>query len=114
MDIQKALDELQRQINCHNNGQDFAYTIKPIKIAVSAMQELQQYRQIGNAEECREAREKQIQKMPAYEGDGYTDGQLVYDTWVCPCCGKHYEIEYDNYDYCPECGQRIKWEREES
>lgn len=54
-----------------------------------------------------EAREKQIAKKPTYEGDGYADGQLVYDTWICPCCGKRYEVDYDNYTYCPNCGQKI-------
>lgn len=54
-----------------------------------------------------EALKKQIAKKPDIEGDGYADGQLVYDTWICPCCEKHYEIDYDNYDYCPNCGQRI-------
>ena len=51
--------------------------------------------------------EKQVPKMPDYEGDGYSDGFLVYDTWICPCCGRHYEIDYDHYVYCPQCGQRI-------
>ena len=53
------------------------------------------------------ALEKQIPKKPNIEGDGYADGQLVYDTWICPFCGKHYEIYYDSYDYCPNCGQHI-------
>lgn len=44
---------------------------------------------------------------PNLEGDGYADGHLVYDTWICPNCEKHYEIDYDNYDYCPNCGQHI-------
>ena len=56
-----------------------------------------------------EALEKQIPKAPNYEGDGYVDGELVYDTWICPRCGRHYEIDYDHYVYCPECGQLIDW-----
>lgn len=51
--------------------------------------------------------EKQIPKKPDYEGDGYADGFMVYDTWICPTCGQCYEVDYDNYKYCPECGQRI-------
>ena len=57
-----------------------------------------------------EAREKQTAKRPDYEGDGYSDGQLVYDTWICPSCGKHCEVDYDSYDYCPNCGQKIRLE----
>ena len=57
------------------------------------------------------AREKQIAKKPYYEGDGYADGQLVYDTWICPCCDKGYEVDYDDYDYCPNCGQKIDLDR---
>lgn len=53
------------------------------------------------------ALEKQMPKIPDVEGDGYSDGHLVYDTWICPCCGEHYEIDYDNYEYCPKCGQHI-------
>ena len=31
----------------------------------------------------------------------------MYDTWICPNCEAHYEIDYDDYDYCPKCGQAI-------
>lgn len=57
-----------------------------------------------------ESREKQTPKKPDLEGDGYgDDGVLIYDTWICPCCGKRYEIDYEEYDYCPNCGQAIDW-----
>ena len=58
------------------------------------------------------ALEKQIPKKPVYEGDGYSDGHLVYDTWICPLCEKRYEADYDDYDYCPDCGQKIDWSDE--
>ena len=65
------------------------------------------------AEIAVEAIEKQIPKTPNYEGDGYSDGVLVYDTWICPCCGKDYEVDYDDYKYCPKCGQAIDWSEKE-
>lgn len=83
------------------------------KCLIKALEEVQQYRQIGTVEECRAAVEKQTAKKPDYEGDGYSDGHLVYDTWICPCCGKHYEVDYDDYDFCPACGQCIDWSDEE-
>lgn len=61
------------------------------------------------AELAIDALEKQIPKKPALEGDGYADGHLVYDTWICPKCEERYEVDYDEYDYCPKCGQAIDW-----
>lgn len=55
------------------------------------------------------ALEKQIPKKPDFEGDGYWNGQLVYDTWICPNCEKRYEVDYEEYDHCPYCGQKIDW-----
>ena len=55
----------------------------------------------------KDASSKQIPKKPQLEADGYDDGELVYDTWICPKCGEDYEIDSHDYKYCPECGQRI-------
>lgn len=61
-------------------------------------------------EEILDALGKQVAKKPDLEGDGYDpEGNLVYDTWICPNCEKHYEVDYDNYDHCPNCGQKINW-----
>lgn len=51
--------------------------------------------------------EKETATTPDIEGDGYYKGELVYDTWICPRCGTRYEIGYDEYEYCPKCGQHI-------
>ena len=61
-----------------------------------------------------EALEKQIPEIPDYEGDGYADGELVYDTWICPRCGRRYEVDYDDYRFCPNCGgyRFIDWSDE--
>ncbi len=72
-----------------------------------AVEEIQQYQKIGTVEECRKAVEKQKAQAPHIWGDGYSGGKPVYDMYDCPNCGKSYEIDYDNYKYCPECGQRL-------
>lgn len=60
-----------------------------------------------------EAMEKQVPQKPIYEGDGYApDGTFVWDEWLCPRCGMRYEVDFEEYAYCPNCGQRIKWEEE--
>lgn len=55
----------------------------------------------------KEAMTKATPTIPDVEGDGYADGELVYDTYICPNCNEHYEVDYDFYDYCPNCGQAI-------
>lgn len=71
------------------------------------LEELQQYRAIGTVEECREAMEKQKPKIADIWGDGYADGQLVCDMYDCPNCGATYELDYDEYKFCPKCGQHL-------
>ena len=84
------------------------------KTIISAMQELQEYKHPGTLEEVRDAVEKQKAKKPTYEGDGYApDGTFVWDEWLCPHCGSRFEVDIDDYDYCPNCGQCIDWSEEE-
>ena len=55
-------------------------------------------------------------KAVIYSGDGYSDGEIVYDMAECPSCG----FEYESGDwiwgepYCPHCGQSLLWEEEDS
>lgn len=40
------------------------------------------------------------------EGDGYADGNMVYDMWYCGSCGCRFD-EWDekpDWKYCPVCG----------
>ena len=55
------------------------------------------------------ALDKQIPVKPDLEGDGYYNGELVYDTGICPTCGQDYEIEYHTPKYCENCGQALDW-----
>lgn len=59
------------------------------------------------------ALELQIPVKPELRADGFADGELAYDEWVCPRCGAAYELEYDEYACCPNCYQRINWEDKE-
>ncbi len=69
---------------------------------------LAEYKKIGTLEECRQAREKQKAKKVGVWGDGVgDDGEILYDMYTCPNCEKDYENDYHDYEYCPECGQRM-------
>nr|DAG29345.1 MAG TPA: rubrerythrin heme iron peroxidase [Caudoviricetes sp.] len=52
--------------------------------------------------------EKQVPKKPTYVGYA-SGGTFVRDEWICPNCGSRHELEYDDYEYCPNCGQIIDW-----
>lgn len=94
--------------------------IKTAKIAISALEEIQQYRAIGTVEEGREARKKQIPKKPNKRQVG--TNILMSKIYYCPICDKKlYDcaIKKGKLDYvspgskkskfCEDCGQAIDW-----
>lgn len=54
------------------------------------------------------ALEKQVQKEPYMESDGYADGNPVWD-YYCPSCNEHFD-EY-HPKHCWKCGQAIDWSK---
>ena len=86
-----------------------------IEEAVKALKEIQQYREIGTVEECREAVEKRKPKKPkdslkinpVIDGNGaYVDADMtVY--LLCPNCGEMIGIDESCDKFCRECGQAI-------
>ena len=73
--------------------------------AIIALKEVQQYREIGTVEECREAVEKQRTKKPVKD---------KYHHKCCPNCGWVVSGEGGyGEEFCPHCencGQAIQWE----
>ena len=119
VDIIRIMNEQEALDICENNkfaidwncddGIVFRAFVKRI------LKEIQQYREIGTTEECQVAVNKQKPHKLSYEGDGNDDaGNMIYDTAICPNCGKHFEADYDEHsNYCPDCGCRIDWSVEE-
>lgn len=81
-----------------------------IKILDNISNSIKESSEMGQAlEAALVSLEKQIPKTPSIEGDGYApDGTFVFDEWLCPNCDSRYEIDYEDYEYCPNCGQHIK------
>lgn len=104
-----------------DRGDDYAVKVKKdaekdlsaIQLAIEALKEVQQYREIGTVEECREAREKQIPKKPVYKPKPYNESVGFNEEWFCPSCGAYIGYFYEGMDepeqmeYCNECGQHI-------
>lgn len=73
-----------------------------IRLAISALEEIQQYQAIGTVEECREARgRKKARKPVTYQGTNRAD---------CPVCGNTVRgIGKPFGNYCSRCGQKLDW-----
>ena len=73
-----------------------------IDFAISALKEIQQYREIGTPEECREAVEKQKAKKPEVIDQDF-------DYYKCPVCGEYIWAtdNINDHKYCLNCGQAV-------
>ena len=69
---------------------------------ISALKEIQQYREIGTVEECREAVEKQKAKKPEVIDQDF-------DYYKCPVCGEYIWAtdNINDHKYCLNCGQAV-------
>ena len=96
---------------------------KATRVAIKALEEVEQYRAIGTPEECRAAVEKQKEIKPKELKNIYPSGQ--YECPVCGyCVGKHKYFKSTplgetlanckmEFNYCPECGQKLDWSDED-
>ena len=79
-----------------------------IDISITALKEIQQYREIGTVEECREAMEKQKPKKPRLNYKPKFFGKATYTYPRCGnCCLEEFANERQNNRYCWDCGQKI-------
>ena len=58
----------------------------------------------------------QQKQQVLYYGDGYSDGEMVYDMAECPSCGYLFDEGdglFRTEPFCPHCGQPLIWETEQ-
>ena len=98
--------------NSDSNDKECRKNIDILTKTNKALEEVQQYREIGTLEECRAAVEKQTAKKPKEYEDKF---------YGCPTCGNVILHKWEKYPtklmdkknglpYCLGCGQRILWE----
>ena len=85
-----------------NHTQYYAPTsdLEALDMAIEALKEVQQYREIGTVEECREAVEKQKPKKP------HRNYKKFSGLW-CKCGWYLGQKQCLDIKYCPNCGQSI-------
>lgn len=106
MKPEEALMELELEGGIEITGRPkrLAGFIEALDVAIEALKEVQQYREIGTVEECREAMEKQESKKPQYYGDS-EDGRIL-----CPTCKENlWDLKECGFNTCPYCGQKLDW-----
>ena len=88
--VKTAFDEYENEFD---TGNDWSQEHKARDMAIKAL-------------------DKDEPKAVRYEGDGYADGAMVYDMAFCPNCEHEFEEDSENWgcDFCPNCGQRLRWE----
>ena len=78
--------------------------------------ELQEYLDIGDNDRialypeevrmCIDSLEKQIKKKV----ERYSCNTIGEMTFNCPSCNlEYYVTDYEDFNYCPNCGQKIDW-----
>ena len=70
-------------------------------IAIQALRDIQQYREVGTVDECLEANGKQMPKKVK------EDGYFGFIDYVCPTCG--HDAGSSGTKYCKNCGQKLRW-----
>ena len=79
--------------------------VEAVKVAISALEEIQQYREIGTVSEFRELKEKATPKKV----EVVDEGGIVF--YICPTCGKANANSRLKTEprYCKGCGQKLDW-----
>ena len=78
------------------------------QIAIKALEEVQQYREIGTVEECRAAVEKQTAAKPLC-GEDIKGNEYA----ICRECSAILSDGEWFAQYCPDCGKKVDWRDEE-
>ena len=98
IEILEEVKELDDTLYAYN-----AAYMEALEVAISTLKEVQQYREIGTVEECRDAVEKQKPKKP------HRNYKKFSGLW-CKCGWYLGQKQCLDIKYCPNCGQAIDTE----
>ena len=78
------------------------------KIAIQALEEIQQYRAIGTIEEFKTLKEKSVAKKVVVEHIPKTSWTKEISHYLCPSCRSIFS--FGGKPYCSKCGQKLDWQ----
>ena len=104
----EAISRIKDHMEIHRLKEPRAiYITVALSMAIAALKEIQQYREIGTVEECREAVERRKPKRAVLDCMiGNWEGRFY-----CPACGKVILRDCGDVEntFCERCGQAIRW-----
>lgn len=103
MEIQEAITRIEKGFLVDANGDTTAKDFDALRVAISAMNELQKYHKLGTLEEVLEAVERNQEKLIANISKGDV---LRFGT--CPTCNRRIST-VEGGNYCQNCGQKLDW-----
>lgn len=109
MTEQEAIEEIKRwtSILMNTGSKCVNATADAQMMAISVLEEIQRYREIGTVDECKKARRKQIPVKPLKHP--YAKGSMYR---ICGACGKTSDLTHNRHYYCYNCGTRVDWSEE--
>lgn len=115
-ECQKRLITIKRfmETNTDRDKAECMRNIARLEVVASALQELEQYSQIGTLDECRKMQEMRNKKKVLYvkrpkapvDIEAYGEDALF---GYCPNCRKQ-ASDFWNNRCCGDCGQALDWE----
>ena len=99
----EAISRIKDHMEIHRLKEPRAiYITVALSMAITALKEVQQYREIGTVEEYRKAVEKQKAKKPEVIDQDF-------DYYKCPVCGEYIWAtdNINDHKYCLNCGQAV-------
>lgn len=95
--LKYAIDTYKAVIEAAKNTKDEDYSPVFDELTIKFLEELQQYREIGSLQQCKEAvsRAQEIELMDT-KGGNYKG--------ICPVCNNHI---LGSENYCAWCGQKV-------
>lgn len=78
-----------------------------ITMAITVLEEIQQYRAIGSVEELKALKEKSVAKKVVVQHVPKTSWTREVSHYLCPCC--NHIFSFGGTTYCSRCGQKIDW-----
>ena len=98
----KTPEEAIETIKSNMTTSGYQMLRESLDMAIIALKEIQQYREIGTVEECREAVEKRKPVRP--------HGNKKFSGLWCECGWYLGHGILPDINYCPNCGHAIQWD----